>query len=77
MASESDVLGGDKKSDDVQIVLDNVLDKKTYILQELQDSNGKVTVSRYISEDGIKGKYYIYLRISGKIYKLHKYVNFY
>ncbi len=71
------VSGTFKKSDDVQIVLDNVLDKKTYILQEPQDSNGKVTVSRYISEDGIKGKYYIYLRINGKIYKLHKYVNFY
>lgn len=51
----------------VQIILDNVLDKKTYNLE------GN---SRYINEDGIKGKYYIYLKINGKIYKLYKYVIF-
>ena len=71
------VSGTFKESDDVQIVLDNVLDKKTYILLSPGDSNKVVTTSRYISEDGIKGKYYIYLRINGTIYKLYKYVNFY
>lgn len=71
------VQGTFKENDDVQIILDNVLDKKSYNLVVPEDSNKKVTVSRYISEDGIKGKYYIYLRINGKIYKLHKYVNFY
>ena len=71
------VKGTFKASDDVEVILDNVLDKKTYILQKSQDSNNKVTASRYISEDGIKGKYYIYFRINGKNYKLHKYVNFY
>ena len=55
------------KNDKVQIILDNVLDKKTY---ELSGS------SRYINEDGISGKYYIYIRINGKIYKLYKYVIF-
>ncbi len=71
------VKGTFKENDDVQIILDNVLDKKTYNLLTPTDSKKKITTSRYISEDGIKGKYYIYLRINGTIYKLHKYVNFY
>ena len=71
------VKGTFKESEDVQIILDNVLDKKTYNLLEAKDSDKKITTSRYISEDGIQGKYYIYLRINGTIYKLHKYVNFY
>ena len=61
------VSGNFDKKDKVQIILDNVLDKKTY---ELKDN------SRYINEDGIRGKYYIYIRINGKIYKLYKYVIF-
>ena len=71
------VKGTFKESDDVQIILDNVLDKKTYDLNVPEKSNKKVNSSRYISEDGIKGKFYIYLRINGTIYKLHKYVIFY
>ena len=71
------VSGTFKESDDVQIVLDNVLDKKTYSLLTPENSNKKVVASRYISEDGIKGKYYIYLKVNGTIYKLHKFVNFY
>lgn len=61
------VSGNFNNDDKVQIILDNVLDKKTYEL----DGN-----SRYINEDGISGKYYIYIRINGKIYKLYKYVIF-
>ena len=71
------VSGKFKESDDVQIILDNVLDKKTYDLVVPKNSNKKITASRYISEDNIKGKYYIYFRINGTIYKLKKYVNFY
>lgn len=66
------VTGEFNKDDDAQIILDNFLDKKTYKL----DTSNKY-VSKYISEDGIKGKYYIYFRINGKIYKLYKYANFY
>lgn len=54
------VKGTFKESDDVQIILDNVLDKKTYDLNVPEKSNKKVNSSRYISEDGIKGKFYIY-----------------
>lgn len=71
------VKGTFNSNDDVQIILDNVLDKKTYTLLTSENSNKKTTVSRYISEDGIKGKYYIYLKINGTIYKLSKYVIFY
>ena len=71
------VSGKFKESDDVQIILDNVLDKKTYDLVVPKNSNKKITASRYISEDNIKGKYYIYFRINGTIYKLKKYVYFY
>ena len=71
------VKGTFKESDEVQIILDNVLDKKTYDLLIPTDFDKKITTSRYISEDGIKGKYYIYLRINGTIYKLKKYVIFY
>lgn len=66
------VTGEFNKKDDVYIILDNFLDKKTY---KLDTSNKKV--SKYISEDGVKGKYYIYFRINGKNYKLYKYANFY
>lgn len=65
------VSGTFDKKDSVQIILDNFLDKKTY---ELDTENKKDY--RYISEDGIKGKYYIYLRINGKIYKLGNCVTF-
>ena len=71
------VKGTFRASDDVEVILDNVLDKKTYVLLDGDDSNKKITTSRYISEDGIKGKYYLYLRINGNIYKLHKYVLFF
>ncbi len=66
------VKGSFSKDDKVQIILDNVLDKKTY---ELKINDNGVS-SRYINEEGIKGKYYIFLRINGKIYKLYKYVIF-
>ena len=71
------ISGTFKESDDVEIILDNVLDKKTYNLQTSKDSSKKIRASRYISEDGINGKYYIYLKINDTIYKLHKFVNFY
>ena len=71
------VKGTFKANDNVQIILDNVLDKKTYNLTIKDNSNKKIKVSRYISEDGITGKYYLYIRINNKIYKLQKYVIFY
>lgn len=74
-----------KKSDDVKIILDNVLDKKTYdviisetpYINDNKKDNEKVNVSYYINEDEMAGKYYIYLKVNGTTYKLQKYVNFY
>ena len=66
-----------KKSDNVQIILDNVLSKKTY---DVNICDGKATVDNkmetvtYINKQGIYGKYYIYLKISGVNYKLGKFV---
>jgi len=73
-----------KKDDDVKIVLDNVLDKKTYDVNisaspyiEDTSEGKKVNVTTYINEEGLSGKYYIYLKINGTTYKLNKYVWFY
>ena len=66
------VSGDFSKKDKVDIILENVLDKKTY---GLNTDNGYSY--RYINEDGIKGKYYIYLKINGTVYKLDKCVTFY
>ncbi len=65
------ISGQFNSNDKVEIILDNILDKKTYEM----NTTGKKS-SRYINEEGIKGKYYIYIRINGKIYKLYKYANF-
>lgn len=65
------VSGNFSKKDKVEIILDNVLDKKAYKM-----ITNDATSSRYINEDGIKGKYYIYLNINGEVYKLYKYVTF-
>lgn len=65
------ISGKFNSSDNVEIILDNVLDKKTYKV----DTNLKNS-SKYINEEGIKGKYYIYIRINGTIYKLYKFATF-
>ena len=67
-ATRLTVKGKFNKKDKVQIILDNILNKKTY----------NVTSNViYINEEGLNGKYYIYLKINDTIYKLHKYCNFY
>ncbi len=73
-----------KKNDDVKIVLDNVLDKKTYDVNisespyiEGDSKDKKIDVTTYINEEGLSGKYYIYLKVNGTTYKLNKYVWFY
>lgn len=68
------IISGDfNKDDNVEIILDNVLDKKTYKMEI--NENGKSSL--YINEDGVTGKYYIYLKINGKIYKTYKCVTLY
>lgn len=77
-----------KKSDQVEIVLDNLADKKTYpliiskkpytamcidVFNEQEKKDG-ITVTKYINDVGMHGKYYIYIRINGKVYDIDKYV---
>lgn len=71
------VKGSFKKSDKVQVILDNVLSKKTYdvdIENGILNKSGKYETSTIINKQGVYGKYYIYLKINGVNYKLDKYV---
>ena len=71
------VKGTFKKSDKVQVILDNVLSKKTYdvdILSGTETISGKMQTATYINKEGVYGKYYIYLKVNGVNYKLGKYV---
>lgn len=83
------VSGTFKKEDKVEIILDNVFDKKTYelkvsktpyaamcidIFNETED-NG-IKLYKYINDVGLDGKYYLYIKINGTIYDLNQYVIF-
>lgn len=84
------VSGTFKKDDKVEIILDNLFTKKTYnvviskkpytamcidIFNEEETENG-INVTKYINDNGISGKYYIYMKINGKVYDFDKYVVF-
>lgn len=93
ITKESDRLvinGTFKKSDKVEIILDNVFNKKTYnmiiskkpytalcvdLFNEEEKKNG-INVTKYINDIGLNGRYYIYIKINNKIYKTNKYVAF-
>ena len=78
------------KSDDVDIILDNVFDTKSYhlkvskkpytamcvdVFNKEEEKNG-INVTKYINKEGLSGKYYIYMRINGKLYDTNKYIIF-
>ena len=84
------VNGTFKKDDKVEIILDNLFSKKTYnmviskkpytamcvdVFNEEETKNG-ISVTKYINEVGLSGKYYIYMKINGKVYDFDKYVVF-
>ncbi len=84
-ASRFVLTGTFKKGDDVKIILDNVFDKKTYdvkisseayIKDDTHKKNDKIKTTTYINNTNINGKYYIYLKINGTVYKLYKSVTF-
>lgn len=77
-----------KKSDNVEVIFDNLIDKKTYqlviskkpytamcidVFNEKEKKNG-INVTKYINDEGMHGKYYIYVRINGKVYDTDTYV---
>lgn len=84
------ITGTFKKDDKVEIILDNIFDKITYnmtiskkpytamcvdIFTEEEKENG-ISVTKYINNLGINGKYYIYIKINGTTYNTKKYVEF-
>ncbi len=72
------VSGTFNKNDKVEIILDNILNKHTYKvdIDKTLAEKGKVKASAYINEEGLDGKYYIYLKINNDTYKLEKYAIF-
>lgn len=84
------IKGAFKKNDKVQIILDSLFNKKTYdmiiskkpytamcvdVFNEEEQKNG-ITVTKYINDLGLKGKYYIYLKINGTVYDIDQYVEY-
>lgn len=82
------VSGTFKKEDKVQIILDNTFDKRAYdvriskkpytamcidIFNDKEEKDG-ITVTKYINDLGIKGKYYLYIKINNTIYDLNQYI---
>lgn len=93
VTKESDRLvftGTFKKTDKVEIILDNLVDKKTYpliiskkpytamcidVFNEQEEKDG-ISVTKYINNEGMNGKYYIYIKINGKTYDIDRYVTY-
>lgn len=84
------VSGTFKKDDKVEIILDNLFTRKTYnmiiskkpytamcidIFNEEEEKNG-INVTKYINNDNMSGRYYIYMKINGTVYDFDKYVDF-
>lgn len=83
------VTGTFDKDDKVNIILDNVFDKKTYdfvisknpytgLCIDLGNNTNddKLRVNRYINDIDLFGKYYIYIEINNKIYDLDLYTEY-
>ncbi len=84
------VSGTFKKDDHVQIILDSLFKNKTYnmiiskkpytamcvdIFNEEETKNG-IHVTKYINDIGLKGKYYIYIKINNTVYDINQYVEY-
>lgn len=84
------ISGTFKKDDKVQIILDNLFTKKTYnmiiskkpytamcidVFNEEETKNG-ISVTKYINDINLSGKYYIYMKINDTVYDFDKYVDF-
>lgn len=84
------VTGTFKKSDNIDIILDNVFDKKSYKmiistkpytalcidLNTTSNSDEELTVTKYINDEGFNGKYYLYMRINGTVYDFDLFVDY-
>ena len=84
------VTGTFLKSDEVNIILDNVFNKHTYNmviskkpytalcvdLGTKEENENGITVTKYINDVDLHGKFYIYMKINGKVYDFDSYVNY-
>lgn len=76
------VSGKFNTNDEIKLILDNFLTKRTYdiVVSETpyknKQNSKEITVTKYINDEDIYGKFYIYIRINGVNYKLGKYVTF-
>lgn len=76
------VTGKFLKTDEVYIILDNVFNKKTYnmviskkpytamcvdVFNDEEETDG-ITVTKYINDVGLNGKYYLFMKINGQVY---------
>ena len=80
------VTGTFEKCNEVEIILDNIFKNKTYemvisdkpytaLCVDLnKDKEEKVKAYKYINKLDLSGKYYIYLKINGKVYDLDQYI---
>ena len=84
------ISGTFKKEDKVEIILDSLFHKKVYkmriskkpytamcidIFNEEETENG-IKVTKYINDLGLKGKYYIYVKLNGKVYDTNLFVEY-
>ena len=84
------IKGRFKKCSEVKIILYKYLNSKIYnfpvskkpytalcvdILTDEENENG-IVVTKYINDEGLQGKYSIYLEIDSKLYDTEKYVEF-
>ena len=84
------VSGTFQKEDKVEIILDSLFHKKVYtmriskkpytamcvdIFNEEENELG-IKVTKYINDMGLKGKYYIYIKINGTIYDINQYIEY-
>lgn len=65
------VKGNFKLEDKVYIILEKFIEKKVYNVEVTEEETYK-----YINNEGLKGKYSIYIKINDNTYKTNKYVNF-
>lgn len=81
------VKGNFKKDDKVEIILDNMFDKRTYDVRISTkpytamcigtfNENNELAITQYINDTNLKGKYYVYIKINNVIYRLDQYVSY-
>ena len=78
------------KEDEVKLILSGVFDNKTYDVRisrtpytalcvavfDENNKDEKITINKYINDIGMKGKYYIFVKINGTVYDPNLYIQY-